>query len=231
MLPGTLARPGPPRYHRVPVRRLVIGLLAVVVAGRARAACAPDVTVHVVYRYVAGEGQQDVFGARPRTVYRLGSRYGRLEEEPDVERKIHALFVVAMPDAWMVNLLRKEGRHIVDPDPAGAFRAPVFGGSEKAFFDLELGCEKAFFEALGLPGEEAIVAGKAVRRLEIERDGTRATFVFERSTDRPLQAFLRRRNALIVTVTYDVYERIFKPDMRLYEKPAGIAYTESKTEP
>lgn len=74
------------------------------------------------------EGPQVVagsFSAKPKVIYRAGTRYCRLEEAEDTENKIHGLLVLNEPDAWMANLYDKSARHIVDPGPTLKCKLPI----------------------------------------------------------------------------------------------------------
>ena len=57
------------------------------------------------------------FLAQGKTMWRAGTKYARIEEAPDTANGIHGLLIVNEPDAWMINLFEKSGRHMVDPGP------------------------------------------------------------------------------------------------------------------
>jgi hypothetical protein len=98
--------------HRI---LILIGLLlcnAAAFAGSTN----PEVT-RIVCRFVSPEIPPDSFGAKPRTIYIAGESYSRVEEELDSAHGIHGLIVISEPDSWMINLVDRSGRHIVDPGP------------------------------------------------------------------------------------------------------------------
>lgn len=98
----------------------------------------------------------DDFVAQPRTLYRLGDRYGRLEEPFNAKDNVHLLVVVSEPDIWMANLVDMSGQHLVDPGPTFEFHAPILDAVESAFWrQLEFGCEEPFMKAVGARAEEA----------------------------------------------------------------------------
>jgi hypothetical protein len=86
------------------------------------------------------------FATKPKVMYRAGSRYCRVEEAPDPEKGIHGLAITNEPDAWMVNLLTKTAKHMVDPGPTFSCHLPIFPATDK---DLEFGFEMDYFKAKG----------------------------------------------------------------------------------
>jgi hypothetical protein len=64
--------------------------------------------------------------AQPKVMYRAGTKYCRVEEAEDSQNKIHGLFIVDEPDAWMINLYDKLARHVVDPGPTFNCKLPIF---------------------------------------------------------------------------------------------------------
>lgn len=112
------------------------------------------------------EGPQVVagsFSAKPKVIYRAGTRYCRLEKAEDTENKIHGLLVVNEPDAWMANLYDKSARHIVDPGPTFKCKLPIFAnvdpkdGAAMLYPELQFGSELEFFKKMvstGQPGPE-----------------------------------------------------------------------------
>src|SRR6202022_269103 len=88
------------------------------------------------------------FLAQGKTMWRAGTKYARIEEAPDTANGIHGLLIVNEPDAWMINLFEKSGRHMVDPGPTFNPRLPVFDattGASPKVMELEFGREFEFF--------------------------------------------------------------------------------------
>jgi hypothetical protein len=65
---------------------------------------------------------KESFAAQPKRIYRSGSRYCRLEENPDLEHGIHGLLIMNEPDSWLINRLDKTAKHMLDPGPT--FKLP-----------------------------------------------------------------------------------------------------------
>jgi hypothetical protein len=103
------------------------------------------------------EDPQDSFARKPKTIYRAGSTYCRVEEAADPERNIQGLLIVNEPDMWMVNLATKTAQHIVDPGPTFNCHLPIFSGPvpntsdvvDYAKLGLEFGYELEYFKKMG----------------------------------------------------------------------------------
>src|ERR1700691_1890778 len=77
----------------------------------------PKQMTKVVVQLQGPEIPAESFAPKPKTMYRAGGRYCRMEEEPDTKNGIHGLAVTNEPDFWMTNLMTKTARHGVDPGP------------------------------------------------------------------------------------------------------------------
>jgi len=174
------------------------------------------------------------FLAKPKVIYRAGTRYCRAEEAEDTENKIHGLLIVDEPDAWMVNLYDKSARHVVDPGPAFNCRLPIFAKAdskdEGAFLyeELQFGNELKFFKqmgATGQPGPEE--GGKKTTQYTIEIGNTRfAMFTISTPDERPL-AVARTVGAKAKVFVYTAYEE--NPfDPKLFAKPDNVKISEAK---
>src|SRR5947209_3367332 len=75
----------------------------------------PRTMTKLVVRLESPDVPKTSFPALPKTMYRAGSRYCRIEELPDSEHGIHGLVVINEPDIWLANRLDKTAQHQVDP--------------------------------------------------------------------------------------------------------------------
>src|SRR5687768_16786202 len=92
----------------------------------------------------------EAFARTPRLLYRHGTRYGRLEEQPDPDKRIHGLIVVNEPDIWIINLMGSTGQHVVDPGPSIEFHVPILSGAGNVHWTgFEFGSEVAYMKAVG----------------------------------------------------------------------------------
>ena len=193
------------------------------------AECSPERLVKIVFQVTTPGVDPNSFLAKPKTLYRYGVRYARLEEPPDPETKQHRLFVVNEPDVYMVNLLDRTGRHVVDPGPSFKFFGPVLGLITLPFplGELEFGCEMAFMK------ERATEPPKRVGRDGADLDqrtfasGSRRVDLFVRPGEsKPWALESWEDGKITYAVRYLEYVESNSPDLRLFERPRGIAYAE-----
>jgi hypothetical protein len=74
---------------------------------------APATMTKLMVKLESPEIPKDSFAAEAKRMYRAGSRYCRIEENPDLEHGIHGLLIMNEPDVWMINRLAKTARHMV----------------------------------------------------------------------------------------------------------------------
>src|SRR5260370_32539241 len=86
----------------------------------------PETMTKLVVRLESPDIPSTSFAAQPKTMYRAGTRYCRIEEWPDIANNIHGLIVINEPDVWLVNRLDKTARHQVDPGPTFNCPMPIF---------------------------------------------------------------------------------------------------------
>ncbi|MDP8979287.1 MAG: hypothetical protein M3O35_01705 [Acidobacteriota bacterium] len=101
-------------------------ILVLVCCGVALAEDAPATMTRLTVKIESPEIPKDSFAAQAKRMYRAGSRYCRIEENPDLEHGIHGLIIINEPDSWMINRLHKTARHMVDPGPTYNCRMPIF---------------------------------------------------------------------------------------------------------
>lgn len=206
------------------MRRLAMMIVLAGIPGGIRAECAPERMLRVVFRDATPGLDPDAFAAKPKTIYRLGNRYGRLEEEPDRENGIHGLVVVNEPDIWMVNLATRTGRHIVDTEDPYRFHASVLGNPDSPEFvqDFEFGCELKYMTERGV---QPVSAPIDTRRLEsysvTERDVT-LRMAFDPVAKKPVIAALYESGELITFLKYIQYDSDLEPLLDLFDRPSGI---------
>jgi hypothetical protein len=105
------------------------------------------------------------FAAKPKAMYRAGTQFCRIEEEPDPDHGIHGLAIINEPDAWMVNLATNTAQHMVDPGPTFNCRMPILADrisdlpedEGKQIMGLEFGQEIEFFKSHGATPQQGII--------------------------------------------------------------------------
>jgi hypothetical protein len=169
------------------------------------------------------------FAASPRKVWRSGTRYMRIEEEPDPQQGIAGTTIVNEPDAWMWNRLGGTARHIVDQGPTYEAHFPLFSGEPEPMLKrLEFGREKAFFAKNGADqgadqvvdhvecGVESLVAGDSLVTLYLRKS---TGLPFEISISNPRHAY---------SIRYETYEPALPFDAALFAPPPNVKIEEAK---
>ena len=109
----------------------------------------------MVVQIQGSDAPEGSFAAKPKVMLRAGTKYCRVEEQPDPEHGIHGLMIVNEPDVWMVNLASNSAEHIVDGGPTFNCRMPVVFADlvsklpedqAKQISELEFGHELEYFK-------------------------------------------------------------------------------------
>lgn len=205
--------------------------ISLVTAPSLAAECAPKQMLRIVTQAEGPQIDSTSFAAKPKTVYRLGKKYARIEEEPDAPNKIHGLIVSNAPHNWMVNLYDRTGRLIVDPDPNGDVVIPLFppgsfGGFPTELGEIEMGCEVAFFESHGSPVR--VLKSKGGDRIQQALGvGDWKLVLIRRASQAPPEVlFVFRGDEIVFALRYLSFEAFAQPDMDKFAKPEGIELRE-----
>jgi hypothetical protein len=189
----------------------------------------------MVVQLQSADAPPDSFAARPKTMYRAGTQYCRVEEAPDPERGIHGLLIVNEPDAWMVNLVTRTAQHMVDPGPTFNCRLPVFAGwlkdapgdAARQIAGLEFGYELEYFKRNGAAPHQGPELQSKQTTAYVLQFGEISLALFTYGTpERPLAvAWMRGEKHDILW--YSGYgETDFEP--KLFAKPEQVKIEESK---
>jgi hypothetical protein len=170
----------------------------------------------------------DSFVAKPRVMYRAGSRYCRIEEAPDPDRGLHGLLILNEPDYWMTNLATKTARHGVDPGPTFNCHLPMFANDpDKEAAGLEFGLEMEFFKGKGAkPAEGPVLQGKKTTKYEVENGSSKLALFTYGDPERPLGVG-RVRGDKGEVYWYSGYGQL-PFDAMLFAKPEGMKVEEIK---
>jgi hypothetical protein len=224
-----LAQPRVAQPDRLASMRLpFLTLLLVAIAADASADCAPDKMVKVVFREATPGIDKNSFAAKPKAIWRLGSQYGRLEEQTDSENGIHGLTIVNGRDVWVVDLLQKTGRHSVDSASTSGFHAPMVAGEDipGAVSEMEFGCEFQYMRAKAVKSEMVEIAGNKFRQYR----ATEGRFVLKLyafpDRDIPFGFGVLKDGALLFYYQYMEYGTNLDIDPSMFARPGGITYTD-----
>jgi hypothetical protein len=212
------------------VKKLALLTLLVTAPHVASAECAPERMVRVVFRDATPGLDPGSFEAQPKTLYRLGSRYGRMEEMPDPKQGIHGLIVVDEPDIWMINLGTKTGQHIVDKGEPYHFHASILGGPDSPGFvrDFEFGCELAYMKERSISPEIVPIETRKLESYRVSDGSVTLTLAFDPTIKKPAIAALYENGKLVTFLKYLSYDNNLEPDLSLFKVPPGIELTEAE---
>jgi len=184
----------------------------------------------IVMRDTSPDVPRTSFAAKPRTLYRIGEMYGRVEEEQDPDRNILGLIIVSEPKIWIINLRDKTGRFMIDPGPSHVFRAPIISpegpGQEQSLRDLEYGREYEFLHSNHAIHSNETVEGKSYDKLSLTIDGLTISLLSHTGEERPYRMTVSKWQKLLLQVDYDYYRRDLEPQMTLFEPPQNIRIAE-----
>lgn len=184
--------------------------------------------IRISYHYDSPALADDAFMRQPRKIWRSGSKYFRSEEKPDTARGIHGLMITNEPDAWIVNRMNNQGRHMVDQGPTFNTVCPVFGEvRQDGLSKLEFGQERAFFEhhaARQLP--EETVDGIECEVYELPRLYWILRLYVNKKTGLPYLITRRGPDNTTDSVYFESYEVNLELDRGLFQPPDDVEFVE-----
>jgi hypothetical protein len=209
--------------------RILLTCCLIVISGiTASAQLASDRPVRMV---VEGKGTnipEGSFATKPKTIYRLGTKFARIEEEANPSSGIKALMITKAPDTWMIDLNSNTGRHIVDPDPKGKVVFPIFPsdafpkGFPREFDKLEFGDESRFFDGYNSPAEP-FKTSKADLVKQYVGIGDWGVSLAKTAKDGvPVFIFLFFKSNIYAAYMFTEYEIITNPSPKLFEPPSNV---------
>jgi hypothetical protein len=152
-------------------------------------------------------------------------------ESPDAETHIQGLVIISEPDAWMLNLSDKSGRHVVDSGPSFVVHLPIFNkhtGEESGVNELEFGTERDFFAKHNATRSVATaIDGTPADRFEATIGKARVTLWTDAKSKKPLHVSLSDGNES-QAYEYLSYDDELPFDPLLFQPPSGIHIQEVK---
>lgn len=175
-------------------------------------------------RYVADDIDPSSFGAKPRTCYRAGDTYGRVEEAPDEPLGLHGLIIIAAPDVWMINLVDSSGKHILDKSTPAQARMPILASGQRAFKDLEFGKELQFFSDKGIAATDGPVTDGVKTKSYKYSESSIDTELLVNSDNDPLRLTIATPHGKR-TLVYSNYKTL-PFDASKFKQPSDISISE-----
>ncbi len=190
----------------------------------------------LVVRLQSPDAPEGSFASHPKTMYRAGTRYCRVEELPDPEHGIHGLVIINEPDTWLVNLMTKAAKHQVDHGPTFNCRLPIFILGEEVkseadmhggLMELEFGRELSFFTDKGATSQPGpTLQGKTTKAYKVE-SGDSQLLLFTSGTPEKPVAVARQHGDKRDIYWFGSYEEV-PFDGKLFAKPEGIKIEDVK---
>ncbi len=205
------------------MRRLPALLLLLLLLPVAALAAEPASMMRLQYRLVAFGIDPGSFDGAVRSVWRVGDSHLRYEEPLNPATGTRLLAVVAMPDAWFIDMAAKRGTYRKDPGPTFKVRFPAFPPQfGEDISKMELGYEREWFdERKAADAGERTVQEVECRLLSVEADGKKATLFLRKADGLPYQVVVETAERAIA-VRYVRYERGLEVDKALFQPPAGV---------
>lgn len=215
-------------YGSSMISRFLVAVLSMlpVAAVATDRVCAPPSMLRVVTALDVPSATKGHFVQGPKTLYRYGERYGRIEGTRDTEAGLHQLIVIDEPHLWTADLVSRNGNYQRDQGPTFNFRAVIFGDPniQSAFINgLEFGCEVAWLVSACAARTKVHHARLgAVERLEYV-EGIEAVHLYLKSGMPSLLEF-HRDGQLRMGVKYLEYTSGLPFMPALFQRPEGIRF-------
>jgi hypothetical protein len=194
--------------------------------GQEKAKQQPAMMTKMVVRLTGPGIRPGSHAALPKTIYRAGTHYARIEDPPDAQQRQEKVTIIAEPDAYSVNLIDKQGTHAIDRGDVNDLHLPIVlpfdPKHELPELDkLEFGGELAFFEQAGATKTTGpIINAKPTDAYVLKTAAGEAKLVLREGSDIPVTLSWPTKDG-----SYR-YEYISYQDLRfdpaLFAKPAGI---------
>lgn len=194
------------------------------------AAKPPETMVRMVVRVMGPGIKPNTSAALPKTIFRAGPHFARIEDPPDARQQLQKLTIIAEPDAYSVNLIDKKGTHVLDQGGAGDLHLPIvlpFDPKHQLpkLDRLEFGDEYDFFEDAGATPEAGpAINDKPTDALRLKLPTGSALLIMRGGTRTPVILSWEMKDG---TYKYEYIEYAERPfDRTIFAKPVGITYKE-----
>ena len=194
---------------------------------------APTTMIKAVVRLAGPRIKPGSQAALPKTIYRGGPHYARIEDPPNAREQMQKLTIISEPDAYSVNLIDKKGTHAIDQGGGDDLHLPVIfdpTGKLKSLNRLEFGEEYDFFQDAGAEKHAGpIINAKPTDAYVMPTEGGSATLVVRSGTHVPVTISWETKDGAY-TYEFITYEEL-PFDATLFAKPKGITFREIPPDP
>lgn len=214
---------------------LLLAVLVLVVFGLYSRSQEDSKMTHVIYSIEEKKIGNLEYQKTTKKLWLVGYKFMRLEEEYNTEYESHDLSIVAVPNIYRINTVKKTGQHYRDRDPSQSIHIPVLPMEfRRGFEELKFGQELEFFlERKVKP--RALTRGdtdhyqqyllKSEPAAETTWPAT-LTLLVDDATGKPYEVSVKRGRDRLV-ILYDTYEKGLEPDMSLFELPPDLKMSKS----
>lgn len=207
---------------------LLLAVLVLVVFGLYSRSQEDSKMTHVVYSIQEKKIGDLQYQKTTKKLWLVGYKFMRLEEEYNTEYESHDLSIVAEPNIYRINTVKKTGQHYRDRDPSQSIHIPVLPIEFRTGFEeLKFGQEVEFFlERKVKP--RALIRGDTDHFQEyiLKSEPATLTLLVEDATGKPYEVSVKRGRDRLV-ILYDTYEKGLEPDMSLFELPPDLKMSKS----
>jgi hypothetical protein len=170
------------------------------------------------------------YAALPRTVYRAGAKFARMDDPPDARQLMQKTTIIAEPDAYSINQAGKTGTHAIDQGGKDDLHLPIvlpFDPNHKLgdLDRIEFGAELEFFQQAGATKSAGPqINAKPTDLYELRMPWGNSQLITRENSDVPVFLSWTTKEG-----TYK-YEYITYQDVpfqaSLFTRPTGIKYRE-----
>jgi hypothetical protein len=181
----------------------------------------------ITYRVLNVALPVDSFYLAPKRLYRMGTRYGRLEEMYNPATGIHMHVIIDEPHVWIVNLKTNSAQYHLDKGPVLEFHSPMFPAEEQNSLPpfshtCEFGLEFTF-----LRNNKAVKSSVKIDKVEYDHYHAKInryemTLVSHKGKDIPWKIELKKDGKRVIEYEYLEYEKGLPFRKELFECPAGV---------
>lgn len=192
----------------------------------------PKTMTKMVIRDISHFVEKDSFHSKPKTLYRCGVQYARLEAPLNPEKNSQVLVVVKEPDIWMIDQVSKTGQVLKDAE--GEFHVPVWSGVTipPPLQGLEYGQEFIFFKKYKASKTGPVTLGTiACDRYHLIRSQYQVVLLARQGKEIPVELQILEDGKTIMDDFYDSYETALPFDPSLFRVPDGVKMADTPKAP
>jgi hypothetical protein len=194
-------------------------------------AATPETMTKMVVRLMGPGIKPGSYAALPKTIYRAGAKFARLDDAPDARQQMQKTTIIAEPDAYSVNLISHTGTHAIDRGGENDLHLPIvlqFDPNHKLgkLDRIEFGAELEFFEQAGaIKAAGPIINAKPTDLYELTMPWGKTQLITRETAGTPVFFSWTTKEGTF-RYEYTTYQADVAFDASIFAKPNGIKYKE-----